>query len=63
MVTLQQTFKIQFIDDEGRELFQLYRNYVGTAEGLRLIVLDEIERGEHGRRVVDARVAQTSGKL
>jgi hypothetical protein len=63
MVTLQQTFKIQFIDDEGRELFQLYRNYVGTAEGLRLMVLDEIERGEHGRRVVDARVTQTSGKL
>ncbi len=63
MMTLQQTFKIQFIDDQGRELFQLYRNYVGTAEGLRIMVLDEIERGEHGQRVVDARVTQTSGNL
>lgn len=61
MTTLQQTFKIQFIDEQGRELFQLYRNYVGTAEGLKLMVLDEIERGEHGQRVVDARVTQTSG--
>jgi hypothetical protein len=59
----EQTFKIQFIDEQGRELFQLYRNYVGTAEGLRLMVLDEIERGDHGQRVVDARVTQTSGKL
>ncbi len=59
----EQTFKIQFIDEQGRELFLLYRNYVGTAEGLRLMVCDEIERGDHGQRVVDARVTQTSGKL
>lgn len=62
-MTMQQTFKIQFIDDQGREVFILYRNYVGTAEGLRVMVLDEIERGEHGQRVADARVTQTSGKL
>jgi hypothetical protein len=62
LMALQQTFKIQFMDEQGRELFQIYRNYVGTVEGLRLMVLDEIERGEHGQRVVDARVIQTSGK-
>lgn len=58
-MTMQQTFKIQFIDDQGREVFILYRNYVGTAEGLRLMLLDEIERGEHGQRVVDARVTES----
>jgi hypothetical protein len=63
MMTIQQTFRIQFIDDQGREVFMLYCNYVGTAEGLRVMVLDEIERGEHGQRVADARVTQTSGKL
>lgn len=57
----QQTFKIQFIDEEGKELFQIYRNYVGTAECLRTMVLDEIWRGEHDQRVFDARVVQTSG--
>jgi hypothetical protein len=45
----------------GHELYQLYRNYVGTAEGLRSMILDEIERGEHPPRVVGAIVVQTSG--
>lgn len=62
-MTMQQTFRIQFIDDQGCEVFMLYRNYVGTAEGLRVMVLDEIERGEHGQRVVNARVTQTSGNV
>lgn len=58
-----ETFKIQFIDEQGRELYQLYRNYAGTIKGLRLRVLDEIKRREHGPRVVNARVTQTSGTL
>jgi len=57
----QQTFLIQYLDDQGHELYQLYRNYVGTAEGLRSMILDEIERGEHPPRVVGAIVVQTSG--
>ena len=57
----QQTFKLYFLDDNGKELYSVYRNYVGTVTGLRDMVLLEIESGAHPDRVTNVNVEQVSG--
>lgn len=57
----QQTFKLFFLDNKGKELYSIYRNYIGTVTDLRGMVLLEIESGAHPDRVVDVNVEQVSG--